>query len=90
MSKVVGINNKPYLGIRKSTNPKAKDCNHIHVELVEDERLVECQDCGNNIDPFEFLLYHAQNETNLWENLSNLHKEYNKRVEEYNKKLKQL
>lgn len=46
--------------ITRRRPPKAKRfCPHHHVEVDERHRELVCQDCGSDVDPFDFLSYMA-------------------------------
>ena len=88
MSKVLKIDSeKRAFSVRKSSRPKG--CDHIHVTIDEDERCVECNDCGVKVDPFQFLLDQANNENKVFEEHNKLLIKYRKLAESYNKKLKE-
>ncbi len=41
----------------------APQCNHMRVEVDTHERIVVCQDCGGKVDPFDYILVWANQES---------------------------
>lgn len=50
---------------RRRKNPKAGYCSHTYAYIYEQDRLLECRDCGASIDPYKFLAQFAHKERRL-------------------------
>jgi len=61
-------------------------CKHLNIEVDKDLWMVKCLDCGQYIDPVEWLYKHAE-EQSLWEyKIDELKQTYDKMMSELNER----
>ena len=51
--------------LRKEGTQEQRRCRHRRVFVAAAQRMLECQDCGAMVDPFDFLWETAHEETSL-------------------------
>lgn len=51
--------------LQAKTKPNEHYCRHANVFVVEKTRMLECQQCGQIIDPFDFMWQWANRDRNL-------------------------
>ncbi len=67
----IGIDTESQV-IQFRKNPSEKRCNHRNVKIFEDESEIDCQDCGQKINPVHWILAHLKH-INLASSKNNRH-----------------
>lgn len=44
-------------------------CKHIRIELDVERRILHCQDCKVDLEPFDYLLYHGRRFFGVWQRI---------------------
>lgn len=66
MAEVVSLNEARGRSLlRKEAPPEKRRCGHRAVFVAAEHRMLECQNCGAMVDPFDFLWETAREESSL-------------------------
>jgi DNA-directed RNA polymerase subunit RPC12/RpoP len=71
---------------RLNCNKGHGDCKHTHVEVDESLWSVECQDCGEKLDPIQYLVQLAKEENFVRYRVEELKEEHKRIMEVLEKK----
>lgn len=69
---------------KRSRGSKQRFCKHQKLVLDEKRRLLECEECGDFLEPFDYLLKVALKETRLKHQVSALNDEIRIKSQELN------